>query len=141
MDSACALTTGGFIAYFIITAITTFIGAFGAVMLDSDSRKSAFGFTDFNGIEPKNHLQTSSLPIEWKKKLILAFIAACCTPLVLDISRDDDIICQLVDNLSSLLIYIAYSMILATFGEVVVKKLGELLTQIGSSLNNFFTSK
>ena len=128
MESICNLGQNGIWLYLLITLISTIIGAFGAIMVDSKTSAEI----------KSSNLQVSKA---WKEKFILAFIASACTPLVLYLTNKCEILCGTSDSRCNLLIYVGYSLILATFGEIVVKKLGEFLWQIGDSLKSFFGSQ
>ena len=106
-------TFGGNIlkAYILITLISTVIGALGALMLDDEASKS----------------NLRAIGKGWMKKLILAFIASAATPLFLELTSKSIILSDTRSEGCPVLLYFAYALILATFGEKVIKKLGELL--------------
>lgn len=126
--------------YLLIVLITSLIGAIGAILLDNESTRAAFGFAD-----PKNstvrHDITPNFPKEWIKKLALAFIAAAATPLVLFLTDKMIVMCPDNKDNGYLLVYIGYSLILATFGEAVIVKLGELFSTIKDSINRLMGNK
>lgn len=129
-----------FWTYLLIVLITSLIGAIGAILLNKESTCAAFGCLDRKN-SPERHNNPTDFPKEWFKKLALAFIASASTPLVLFLTDKMEVMCP--DNIDNgyLLVYIGYSLILATFGEAVIVKLGELLSTIKDSINRLLGNK
>lgn len=123
--------------YLLITLITAVVGAIGAILLDKEATIAAFGKTQVQKGEEANYL-APNFPREWIKKLVLGFIAAAATPLFLYLSNKSEVFCELKDNECCLLVYVGYSLILATFGEAVVRMIFELIKSIKEGFNKLF---
>ncbi len=123
--------------YLLIALITSVIGAIGAILLDKEATIAAFGKTQVKNGEQVNYL-TPNFPREWIKKLVLGFIAAAATPLLLYLTNKTELMCFEKRDCWYFFVYIGYSLILATFGEAVVRMLFELIKSIKEGFNKLF---
>ncbi len=120
-------------SYVLLTLLSTSIGALGAIVLDSKAIQYVYENT------PGHEISRSKKMIEaWKKKLILALIASACTPLFLDLMKKCDSICCSDSTDFKYIMYFGYALILATFGELFVTKLRDLISGSSKALNNLF---
>ncbi|MEP7197391.1 MAG: YEATS-associated helix-containing protein [Saprospiraceae bacterium] len=114
-----------FSLYAFITIVSTLIGAMAAVALDDEIKVRVL----------KDAISG------WKKKLIMAFVASAATPLFLELTDKSRILSDSSSEGCNVLLYFSYALILASFGESVLKKLALLLNIGVESLKSLFTKQ
>ena len=126
MDLNMVICPTTLFCYVFFSILSTLIGAYGALYIEIAKEPK----TETVGLLEKDLLS------EWRKRLVLAFIASLATPLFLYISEEKGVLESLSTLKIGMLVYFGYSLLLATFAEQILKLLFEIIKKTGTAVES-----